>query len=55
MKKKPVPSNPPATPPRPQWWYGALNMFPFIFFPLLALIVLICALVMPYMTGVYDR
>ncbi|MGL4464873.1 MAG: hypothetical protein ACRC1K_22205 [Planctomycetia bacterium] len=36
-------------------WAGVLRMFPFIFLPLVTLVGMLCALIMPYLTGVHDR
>lgn len=37
------------------YWFGVLNMFPFIFLPLIALIGIVASIVMPYLTGVHSR
>jgi hypothetical protein len=33
--------------PRERWWYRALNMFPFIYLPIVLLIALACAILLP--------
>ena len=48
-------SSVPHDDPSRRFWFSVLNMFPFIFLPLVALAGLIAALVMPYLTGVYDH
>lgn len=41
--------------PQCRFWYGVLNMFPFIFLPAVALVGVLCSLIMPYLTGVAAR
>lgn len=41
--------------PRREFWYSVLTMFPFGFFPIVMLIAVMAALIMPYLTGVYTR
>lgn len=38
-----------------EFWYSVLNMFPFVFLPLVAVLGVLCALIMPYLTGVAHR
>lgn len=38
--------------PRPTTWYDVLSAFPFLFLPIVVLIGILCAVVMPYLTGV---
>ena len=40
---------------RRPFWYGVLNVFPFVFLPLVALIGVLCALIMPWLTNAYVR
>lgn len=47
-------SSPPVD-SKDNYWYGVLNMFPFIFLPLIALIGIVASIVMPYLTGVASK
>lgn len=38
-----------------EFWYSVLNMFPFVFLPLVAVLGVLCSLIMPYLTGVAHR
>lgn len=40
---------------RREFWYSVLNMFPFVFLPLVAVLGVLCSLIMPYLTGVASR
>jgi hypothetical protein len=46
------PTKPPTVSANREFWYSVLNIFPFIFLPLVALIGVLCSIVMPYLTGV---
>lgn len=37
------------------FWYQVLTMFPFLFFPIVALVGILLSIVMPYLTGVRPR
>lgn len=37
------------------FWYDFLNMFPFLFIPLVAIVGILLAIVMPVLTGAYRR
>ena len=54
-KQPPQPWNDLDRNPAREYWYSVLTMFPFAFLPIVTLIAVIAALVMPYLTGVYDR
>lgn len=41
--------------PGREFWYSVLTMFPFGFFPIVTLVAVMAALIMPYLTGVYTR
>ncbi|QDU61168.1 hypothetical protein Pan216_20220 [Planctomycetes bacterium Pan216] len=38
-----------------RYWYAVLNLFPFIFWPTLAVGGIVCSLIMPWLTGVTSR
>lgn len=37
------------------FWYQVLTIFPFLFFPIVALVGIFLSIVMPYLTGVRPR
>ncbi|MBX9654845.1 hypothetical protein K2Y11_14635 [bacterium] len=41
--------------PGREFWYSVLTMFPFSYFPIMTLLAVLSALIIPYWTGVYDR
>ena len=49
------PSRPVPSDKRDLFWTGVLNLFPFFFLPIVAMIGVILAMVMPYLTGVADH